>query len=224
MAKTITAYPFVCAVVASTLLSLFAPHKTSANNADELYFKVEDIAQWQLKAFAGNTEYAVATANDQQIITATSDRSASALFNRVDIDLNATPYLNWTWQVEQLPDTKADDSTKNGDDYAARLYVVFKTGIGFWNTASLNYVWANQRQEGEHWPNAFTSNVTMLAIESGTKHRGQWRSYKRNVAEDIRRYTNKDISTLKAIAIMTDSDNSQTHASSYYGDIWFSAE
>ena len=197
------------------------------NNAfakNKLYFDVENIAQWQHKKFNGMSEYQLTRIDGKKAIVASSKQSASALYNKTSINLDATPYLNWTWRVEEFPDTNADDNTKNGDDYAARIYVVFKTGFAFWDIASLNYVWANQRPADDHWFNAYTNKVVMLAVESGSESRGQWQSYKHNVTADIKKYLGKDISKLSSIAIMTDSDDSKSQTKSYYGDIWFSAE
>lgn len=223
MLKIVKIYQHSHLATIMILLITFSLQNAAASDA-RLYFTVDEIAQWQHKTFKGDTHYSVTDVNNKKAIVANSAASASALINKTTIDLDATPYLNWTWQAEQLPNTTAYDNSKDGDDYAARVYVVFKTGGLFFNTASLSYVWANKLQQGQYWPNAYTSKVTIFAIESGSNHRGQWRSYKRNVAEDIKRYTANEVSSLEAIAIMTDSDNSKTHAKAYYRDVWFSAE
>lgn len=191
---------------------------------EQLYFNVQEIAQWKNKSFNGESSYQLTQVDGKYVITARSQQSASARYYKNKIDLTKTPYLNWSWRVAELPDTTSDDSTKSGDDYAARIYVIFKTGFAFWNIASLNYVWANQRPKEDHWHNAYTNKVILHAVDSGSESLGEWRSYKYNVAEDIKKYWGKEINTLTTIAIMADSDDSQSQTQSYFGDIWFSAE
>lgn len=192
--------------------------------ASSLHFSAQQLLDWQVKSFHGETQYALTNDGDQAVLSADSEASASGLVMETRVDLSATPYLNWSWNVRQLPATRADESEKDGDDYAARVYMIFKTGPLFWQSAALNYVWANRRAVGDHWPNAFTNKVTMLAVDSGAEKTGQWHSYKRNVADDIKRYLGKEVNELKVIAIMTDSDDSASRARAYYGDIYFSAE
>ncbi len=203
-------------------LALFAA--ASDVYADALYFSVDEIAQWQQKSFEGNTAYEVVEADGQHVLQAQSQASASSLIYQGAINLSETPYINWSWKVDRLPRGSAAETTLEGDDFAARIYFLFSTGFGFWNVGLLNYVWSNQIAEGEHWLNPNSNRVTMLAIESGDKKLGRWQHYKRNITADIKRYTGKNIRKLKAVAIMTDSDNTRDSLKTYYGDIWFSAD
>jgi hypothetical protein len=53
---------------------------------------------------------------------------------------------------------------------------------------------------------------------------GKWVSYKRNVLEDLKEIVGKEVRYIDAIAVMTDSDSSAQQATTYYGDIYFSAK
>ena len=64
----------------------------------------------------------------------------------------------------------------------------------------------------------------MLTICSNEDERGRWYTERRNVYEDLKQYHGKEIRYIDAIAIMTDTDNSDGRATSYYGDIYFSSE
>jgi hypothetical protein len=117
-----------------------------------------------------------------------------------------------------------DGRRKEGDDYAARIYVVFPAFF-FWNTRSLSYVWANRVPVGEMWPNAFAGKaVTMIAVDSGGAKAGQWVGHRRDVRADFRRVYGEDPPALGAVAVMTDSDNTRGRAVAYYGDISLSPE
>ena len=141
--------------------------------------------------------------------------------SEVDIDLTKTPYLNWSWQVQNLFKNN-DERSKDGDDYPARIYVVVSGGVFFWNTKAINYVWSSNQPVGSEWPNAFTGNAKMLAVRSGEKQLGQWVTERRNVREDLKKFFGEDVKKIDAIAVMVDGDNTGQSATAYFGDIFFS--
>jgi hypothetical protein len=187
-------------------------------------FKERSLSDWQEKLFAGKTNYEfVQDAQKGWVLQATSDGSASGLWKEESIDIDKTPYLNWSWRVDTLPKVK-DEKTKDGDDYSARVHVIFKSGLWFWNTKALNYVWNYSYPQGESWDNAFTGNARMIALQSSKTPLGVWITEKRNIQKDILDCFGLERSSIDAIAIMTDSDNSKSEAVAYYGDIYFSDE
>ena len=113
----------------------------------------------------------------------------------------------------------ADERVKAGDDFTARVYVVAPGRGWFGQPLAICYVWAGKAPVGADWPNPFTSNVRMVAVESGPAHAGQWRSYRRNVREDFRRLFGREVDRLEGVAVMTDADNSRQRARAWYGDI-----
>ncbi len=118
-----------------------------------------------------------------------------------------------------------NERTKDGDDYSARVYVVVSGGVFFWRTRAINYVWSSNQPVGTSWPNAFTDNALMLAVRSGKSNDvGRWVQERRNVREDLRQLLGKEITQIDAVAVMTDSDNTQQSTSATYGDIYFSSE
>ena len=186
-------------------------------------FGAGDVSAFEEKVFSGKTVYNAARIDGEGGIRAVSEKSASGLFRKIEIDLEKTPWLNWYWRVENtLPGL--DERTKEGDDYPARIYVVFSGGLIFWKTRALNYVWSGSQPAGAVWPNAFTSNAYMTAVESGNAKTGKWIREKRNVREDFKRIFGKDVKKADAVAVMTDTDNGGGKAVAYYGDIWFSSE
>ncbi len=173
---------------------------------------------WESKSFQGETRYFPAVVDNVPCLKAVADNSASGLFYKIEYDPAAEPILSWSWIVDNLV-SKGDARTKAGDDYPARIYVVFPSLL-FWRTRALNYVWANRLPLGQAIPNSFTSNAMMVAVESGPAHLGQWRTYRRNIHEDFRRYFGYEPPKVGAIAIMTDTDNTGEKASACYGAIW----
>jgi hypothetical protein len=186
-------------------------------------FSRGDLGGWQEQRFAGETVYRLIEEEGRTALRATSNGTASGRYKPVRIDLRQTPLLHWQWRVDNLLEGVAEQS-KPGDDYPARVYVVFSGGLLFWRTRAINYVWSSNQPVGTTWPNAFTGNAKMVAVESGAERLGQWVTEQRNVAEDYRRLFGGEPGTVDAVAIMTDTDNSGQRATAWYGDIWFSAQ
>lgn len=186
-------------------------------------FSQKDLTGWDRETFKGETTYTLVNKSGRSVLKAVSRSSASGLYKKVSIDLTQTPFLNWSWKTRQILES-VNERTRQGDDYPARVYVVFSGGLFFWRTRAINYVWANQQPVGSHWPNPFTSNAQMVAIRSGNENIGKWISERRNVLEDYRKIFGEEPGQVDAVAIMTDTDNSGLSATSWYGDIWFSTK
>ncbi|UTW14314.1 DUF3047 domain-containing protein [Marinobacterium rhizophilum] len=184
-------------------------------------FSAGVLEHWESEIFSGTTEYQLESDPEQgAVLRANSQASASGLFRKIEVDLNSTPWLNWSWKVDSLIQG-ADERTRSGDDYPARIYVVFSGGVFFWKARALNYVWSSSQPTGSEWPNAYTGNARMIAVESGEAQLGTWRYEARDVRADYRRLFGAEPGPVAAVALMTDTDNTGQFASAAYGDIWF---
>ena len=187
-------------------------------------FGQEGLAGWEEKVFAGRTTYSVETdAAGKSVLKAHTVGSASGLFKKTPIDLTQTPFLNWAWKVDGLY-KGLNEQTKEGDDYPARVYVVFSGGVFFWRTRALNYVWSSSGVRGSSWTNAYTSNARMVVLRTREDGTGVWYAEKRNIREDFRLYFGEDSRQADAVAIMTDADQSGQEATAWYGEIFLSRE
>jgi hypothetical protein len=186
-------------------------------------FSTGNLEHWESHAFKGQTEYRIASdPTNGKVLKAISAGKASGLYNKQTINLDKTPFINWSWRVENSL-IGLNEQSKSGDDYAARIYVLVDGGLRFWQTKSINYVWAGNSQKLSHWPNAYTGDsVIMFALRSKEDKLNTWYTEKRNVKEDFKNLLGKDIHSIDAVAIMTDTDNSGLTAASEYGDIYFS--
>lgn len=174
-------------------------------------------AGWEKKVFKGETVYRPVVEEGRPAVKAESRASGSALIYRVSLDPKTHPRLSWSWKIVRTIE-KGDERTKKGDDYAARVYVVFPSSL-FWRTKALNYIWANRLPRGDFLPNAFTGNAVMVAVESGDANAGRWVAEERNLVEDYRRAFGEDPPEVGAVAIMTDTDNTGEEAVAWYGAI-----
>lgn len=182
-------------------------------------FSSGSLEGWQEKSFEGRTRYELRTVDERRALQAVSSSSASGLYREISVDLERTPYLHWSWRVESVLRGN-DERAKSGDDYPARIYVVFSGGLYFWRTRAINYVWSSNQSAGSEWPNAFTSNARMIAVRGGNSEAGNWVTERRDIRADYRRLFNEEPGKVAAIAIMTDTDNTGQTVQAWYGDIW----
>ncbi len=186
-------------------------------------FSHGNLDGWSDKVFHGITHYTLVTDSDRRVLKAESRNTASGLVKQARIDLTKTPYLHWSWKVVNTLGN-IDEHTKAGDDYPARIYVIFSGGVLFWRTRAINYVWSNNQPRGTVWQNAFTGNARMIAVRGGVGQIGRWVEERRDVRGDYHRLFGNDARYADAVAIMTDTDNTHKSAVAYYGDIYFSSE
>lgn len=191
------------------------------------------INRWEPQVFSGESIYTLCEYKGRKALQALSNSSASGLVLKKKIDLSTTPYLNWSWLVEKQL-LALDERSKSGDDFIARVYVVIDGGFRVWKTKSLSYVWSSNQDQGVVWDNAFAgSKVKMMSVQGKDAKTGEWHEEKRNVYQDLidvfgdqgsEAANLKTYQYIDVIAIMTDTDNSEKEAESYYGDIEFSAK
>ena len=205
-------------------IGLIASADEQQNQVEIGSFTTGSLANWKNKEFKGQTGYRLIKIDDLQVLEAESNAAASGLFFEQRIDLQKTPILNWRWRIEK-PLVNPDEQIKDGDDFAARIYVVVSGGLVFWNTKSINYVWASTAPKEATWPNPFAGDhVMMIAVRSTADKIGTWYTEKRNIRADFKKLMGDAIQYIDAVAIMTDTDNAKGHAKAYYGDIYFTAD
>lgn len=185
-------------------------------------FSAGSLDKWGSKEFKDRTGYELANLSGVTVLKAESADSASGLFKEQRIDLQKTPFLNWSWRIENRLGN-INEQAKSGDDYAARVYVIVSGGLAFWRSRAINYVWASTSPKGKIWPNAFAGDhAMMIALKAAKDKTGTWYTEKHNILTDLKQQFGMDIRYIDAIAIMTDTDNAHGKATAYYGDIYFS--
>lgn len=188
-----------------------------ATAESEVVITPEDIMQWEPHSFEGETSYELVEVDGRSAVHAVcTDGSASGLFMQEDVDLNATPVVEWEWRVDNTF-SGIDETTRAGDDYPARIYAVDEYTVRIWSTRALNYVWASEQPQGADWPNAYQSRAHMIAMQSGPSgESGQWVTERRNLKEDFMRFHDRDLDRVNAFAIMTDCDDVGEPSEAWY--------
>ena len=204
------------------LLSVFLFLSVAAGAADSGLLQIGNFAEsglagWTGKSFKGETEYRIVEEAGVKVLQATSHGTASGLVFETQYDPQDYPILSWRWKVANTI-AKGDSRIKAGDDYAARVYVIFPHWF-FLKTRTLNYVWANRLPKGSMQRSVYLDSGMMIAVESGVEKVGEWVAVRRNIREDYRRAFGEDPPGVGAIAIMTDTDNTGESAVAWYSNI-----
>ncbi len=189
-----------------------------------------------------HTDYDLVKDGDTLVVKAVSVAAASGLTRKIAIDLHKTPILHWRWKVDNVIQ-KSDVTRKDGDDYAARIYITFAyepDKVSFAKklkytagkllfgselpSGAINYIWESKTSKDTIVDNAYTDFVKMIVVESGTEKVGQWAQESRDVYQDYKKAFGEEPPMISGIAIMTDTDNTGETATAYYGDIFFTGE
>jgi hypothetical protein len=203
------------------ILLLVSTHAWSSDNELHLgRFSAKDLTGWKEQTIGllkSKTVYTLSRDNDRDVLGAHSTKSASGQIYALKLDPKEYHTLKWSWKIDHTI-KKGDEKTKDGDDFAARVYVVFPRGF-FSKTRAICYVWANRLPKGEHVVSPFTSNIITVAVDSGEDLAGHWTFHQRNIYEDYRTFFGEEPPRIGAVALMTDTDNTGATATGYYGDI-----
>ena len=187
-------------------------------------FTEKELSQLDVRKVRGadnNTIYTIGSNEEGSFLKAVADNAASGLGKEIKIDLNKTPYINITWKIEKdLPGIK--ENTKKGHDFAARVFVVKKTGATPLSNRAINYVFSSNNEVGFNSPSPYTKKSIDNVLASTKNNLNEWVTVKANVKEDFKKYHDLDVNELDGLAIMSDTDNSELKAIAYYQNIYFS--
>src|SRR5262249_7032097 len=187
------------------------------------------------------TEYELVEDGGTVVLHAASNVCSSGLAQRMAVDLDKTPVVEWRWKIAHLIDG-ADMETARGEDSPARIVITFdgdinKLPVNERATASvakslsgqelpyatLMYVWANDGPMDRIIRNPHTGRARMIVVQSGPAGVGKWLTYSRNVRDDFKRAFGENPGRMLTYGVLTDSDNTGESAEAWYGDIVFGA-
>ena len=199
----------------------------------------EDQLQWETVKIPGKvaTEYSLVRVNNRSKLKANAQASASMLRQDLHIEPERLNALSFSWQIQKLI-ADADMSQRETEDSPVRLVLAFDGDRSQFSAknamlselshaltgrpmpyATLMYVWCNQRPVNSVIHNPRTDRIRKIVIESGPQRVNQFISYERNIRADYEKAFGEPPGALIGIAIMTDTDNTRSHAQAWYGPI-----
>jgi len=213
-------------LIKTLIISILTGSFCLAEDVKVFEFTEKELSELEVRKVRGadkETIYVVGSNENGNFLKAIADNSASGLGKELKIDLNKTPFINITWKIEKdLPGIK--ENTKKGHDFAARVFVVKKTGATPLSNRAINYVFSSNNEIGYNSPSPYTKKSIDNVLAFTKSNLNEWITVKSNVKEDFKKFHNLDVNELDGLAIMSDTDNSKMKAIAYYQNIYFSEE
>ena len=185
--------------------------------------ELSELTVRKVRGADNKTEYSVGSNEIGNYLKAIADNAASGLGKEIKIDLNKTPFINITWKIEKdIPGI--DETAKKGHDFAARVFVIKKTGATALSNRAINYVFSSNQDVGSNSPSPYTKKSVDNVLATTKTNLNEWITVKANVKEDFKKFHDLDVNELDGVAIMSDTDNSKQKSITYYQNIYFSSQ
>jgi len=204
-------------------VSLLFSNMILAENVTVFNFTEDELKTLKVKKVKGETTWRLGLNENGNFIKAEAEGKGSGLGKEVKIDLSKTPFINITWKVEKDL-SGINEKTKKGHDYAARVFVIKKTGSTMLSNRAINYVFSSNQSVDENWRSPYTKKSVDYVLSTTKENLDTWVTVRANVKEHFKKFHNLDVVDLTAVAIMLDTDNSKLKAISYFQNIYFSTK
>lgn len=204
----------------------------------EVVLAPPDVSAWRTLDFPKipqHTTYTVVHGDGVAAFRADANCSASARYLPLDhIDLAHTPRLSWRWKLDH-PLRVVDERVKAGDDFAARVSVMFAFDpqhASIWEKVRhrlaaswygdlvpgnvLSYVWSSHEPAGTRWQSPYGTASQLIALGSGALP--EWKDETVDVVTDYTAAFGRGPPPALGIAVMTDTDNTCQRATAWYAD------
>jgi Protein of unknown function (DUF3047) len=230
-----------CALCAALLpgCASVAPRSAQEPAASAQAFTWHDDKPWQSFTLPSKktTRFSRMTLDGRDVVMASADGSASMLRQQVRVPADQLQKVRFSWKVPQLI-ANSDLALREGDDSPVRVVLAFEGDRSKWSSknamlselsrvltgeempyATLMYVWSNQHAPESIVLNPRTDRIRKLVVQSGPQKLKQWLDYERNIKADFERAFGEAPGALVGIALMTDTDNTRSKATAYYGPV-----
>ena len=208
------------------VISILAINFSFASEVKVFDFTETELSQLQVRKVRGadnKTIYSVGKNENGNFLKSEANNAASGLGKEIIIDLNKTPFINITWKIEKDL-SGINENTKKAHDYAARVFVIKKTGATPLSNRAINYVFSSNNDVGFYSPSPYTKKSIDNVLSTTKDDFDKWVTVKANVKEDFKRFHNLNVNELDGLAIMSDTDNSKLKTIAYFQNIYFSSK
>ena len=205
------------------ILTLLVISSSKSETLKVFEFTNEEFDQLKKRKVKGETTWTLGSNESGNFIKAEAEGVGSGLGKEVLINLNKTPIINITWKIEKDL-SGINENSKKGHDFAARVFVVKKTGSTALSNRAVNYVFSSNNEIGKYWRSPYTKKSIDYVLSTTKQNLNEWVTVKANVKEHFKLLHDLDVNELNGVAIMTDTDNSKLKAVSYYQNIYFSSQ
>lgn len=198
---------------------------------------------WQVLTIAHRKppEFRLERDAGQTVLRVHSDAAVGSLAHTLSVETGEATTLSWRWKVARVLE-KARLGTKEGDDFAARVYVSFDVPVttlpftarakiklaqliygAHLPAAAICYVWDNRSPVGTSVWNPYSDRLRMVVVESGEARARQWVFEKRNLDADFQAafgaQWGKPTPRVTGVAVAADTDQTGESATAWFGDL-----
>ena len=205
------------------ILTLLVISSSKSETLKVFEFTNEEFDQLKKRKVKGETTWTLGSNESGNFIKAEAEGVGSGLCKEVLINLNKTPIINITWKIEKDL-SGINENSKKGHDFAARVFVVKKTGSTALSNRAVNYVFSSNNEIGKYWRSPYTKKSIDYVLSTTKQNLNEWVTVRANVKKHFKLLHDLDVNELNGVAIMTDTDNSKLKAVSYYQNIYFSSQ
>ncbi len=194
-----------------------------------------------------HTRYEFVTVDGRRVVRAEADGSYANVVHPLAGDTSATPILRWSWRVDRFP-AGSDPASKAGDDFAAKVCVLFDLPLDRLSfgdrlkvelgrrlfdpqlpAATLCYVWDRTAKSDAWFPNVYTDRVRMLPLRSAARgEQERWFDERRDLRADFAQAFPDEarggLPRIAAVAFASDADNTGASALAWFGDLALGAQ
>lgn len=172
------------------------------------------------KDLVGANAFTVEATPKGTCLRSTPDRSASALYQPLDIGGTELRNVRWWWRVDRLHQT-ADIRKLDAEDFGAKIMLVFgEPSILHRDVPALAYVWtATPVANGTFLPSQRFRSLTYIQLR-GQAEVGQWHLETRDIAADYKAAFGEPPGRLRYIAVFNDNDQTGEPASALFCAIY----
>jgi len=181
-------------------------------------------ANWTKRGFPfiAATDYRVVESDSDGVsVVSHSENANRAMIREVSVQSPKIARLSWNWRVTSQLTGEPSERSKSGDDFAARVFVVFETSLVPTRTRAINYVWAAKEVPDTSFPSPYTDNVMHIVLRNTGGDTGEqaWQTEARDVMQDYLNYFGQSASEISGVAIMTDTDNTDGRAAAEFTNL-----
>lgn len=183
------------------------------------------------------TQYALVVDGGTVVLRAEANASMASVMHPLGTDPGRFPLISWRWKISNIV-RRADIGSKTGDDFPARVYVLFDYDVSKLSVlqraklflarklygkdvpaAALCYVWDGKAAIGTSAWSPYSDRVRVIVVESGTANVNQWQEYERDIVADFRAAFGEDPPPISGVAVASDTDNTGEAVTALFGDI-----
>ena len=169
---------------------------------------------WKPRKDSGRAAYAVLVEGGVRFLRASAKNLGIQAAKEREWDLEQYPVLSWKWRPRVFP--KGADEREGKNDSVLSVYAVFPHSR--MSVKSVKYIWSEKVPVGTHLESS-QGLTQVLVLRSGVPaNRDAWVEERGNVAQDYRRLFNEPLPKPVGIAVLTDSDDTNSHAEGDYAD------